>query len=274
MAFEETQLEANKSQKRPRRQFTDEFKAGAVQQVLGEGRSSADVARSLDLRRSALDQWVKQALVDSGKGAAGALTTSEREELAQLGSENPRLKMERDMLKKRRAFSRKRTPDDQGVKFAGIDAEKATWPVTLMSVVFSVSTSGYYAWKAVQRGTQVEELDLRARICAIHKKSRGVYGSPMIHVELRNMGIRIGLRRRIQIMQEQGLAGRSRLRKVRTTDSRHTHPVAPNLLEKDFNATEPNKKWVGCGVRKVWRVSSGKSVVSESMHDPPLSVKA
>jgi len=84
-------MEANKSQKRPRRQFTDEFKAGAVQQVLGEGRSSADVARSLDLTRSALDQWVKQALVDSGKGVAGALTTSEREELAQLRSENRRL---------------------------------------------------------------------------------------------------------------------------------------------------------------------------------------
>jgi transposase len=97
-------MEANKSQKRPRRQFTDEFKAGAVQQVLGEGRSSADVARSLDLTRSALDQWVKQALVDSGKGVAGALTTSEREELAQLRSENRRLKMERDILKKAAAF--------------------------------------------------------------------------------------------------------------------------------------------------------------------------
>jgi transposase InsO family protein len=131
------------------------------------------------------------------------------------------------------------------VKFAWIDAEKATWPVTLMCEVFSVSTSGYYVWKAEQRGAEVEEMDLRARICTIHKKSRGVYGSPRIHAELRNMGIRIGRRRVIQIMQEQGLAGRSRLRKVRTTDSRHTHPVAPNLLEQDFNATEPNRKWVG-----------------------------
>jgi transposase-like protein len=79
-------MEGNKSQKQPRRQFTDESKAGAVLQVLGEGRSSAEVARSLDLPRSASHQWVKQALVDSGDRGTGALTSWQRHGLAQLRS--------------------------------------------------------------------------------------------------------------------------------------------------------------------------------------------
>jgi transposase len=97
-------MEGDKRKKRARRSFTDEFKAAAVQQVVGEGRSVTEVAKSLELTRSALDAWVKQSLTDAGKGAPGALTTSEKEELAQLRRENRQLKMERDILKKATAF--------------------------------------------------------------------------------------------------------------------------------------------------------------------------
>lgn len=89
---------------RPRRAYTDEFKAGAVRLVVVEGRSISDVAKSLDLTRSALDGWVKQAKADSGRGPAGALTSPEKEELARLRRENKVLKMERDILKKAAAF--------------------------------------------------------------------------------------------------------------------------------------------------------------------------
>jgi transposase len=90
--------------KRPRRQFTDEFRAGAVRLVLEEGRAIAEVARDLDLHRNSLRLWVKQARVDRGQGPTGALTSSEKEELQQLRRENRRLKMERDILKKAAAF--------------------------------------------------------------------------------------------------------------------------------------------------------------------------
>ncbi len=89
--------------RRPRRQFDDEFKAGAVRLVLDEGEPVSRVARHLDLTRSALRNWVDQARADRTKGRTG-LTSEEREELRQLRKENRRLRMERDVLKKATAF--------------------------------------------------------------------------------------------------------------------------------------------------------------------------
>jgi transposase len=93
---------------RPRRSFTDEFKAGAVALVLKEGRSVAGVAKDLDLTTSALDRWVKQARADAGEGPPEALTTTEKQELARLRREVRKLEMERDILKKAAAFFAKR----------------------------------------------------------------------------------------------------------------------------------------------------------------------
>src|SRR5262249_49999776 len=89
--------------KRPRRSFTDEFKAGAVRLVLEEGKTVAEVARDLDLTASALASWVKQARADRSKGKTG-LTTAEREELAALRKKVRSLRMEREFLKKAAAF--------------------------------------------------------------------------------------------------------------------------------------------------------------------------
>ena len=91
-------------ERRKRRQFTDEFKADTVRLVRTSGRSVGDVARELDLTETALRDWVRQAAVDAGEGPAGALTTSEREELATLRRENKRLRQERDILKAAATF--------------------------------------------------------------------------------------------------------------------------------------------------------------------------
>src|SRR5688500_5063000 len=93
-----------KKQVRTRRRFTDEFKASAVRLVLEEGKTVRAVARDLDLVESALGSWVKQAKADRGAGPAGAITSSEKEELARLRRENRTLKMEREILKKAAAF--------------------------------------------------------------------------------------------------------------------------------------------------------------------------
>jgi len=89
--------------RRVRRQFTAEFKAGAVRLVLDEGKTIAQVARDLDLVASVLATWVKRARADRTKGKTG-LTTEERAELAKLKKENRELRMERDLLKKWAAF--------------------------------------------------------------------------------------------------------------------------------------------------------------------------
>ena len=89
--------------KRPRRQFTDEFKAGAVRLVLEEGKTVGAAARDLDLTETALREWVKRAQADRTKGRTG-LTTAEREELTRLRKELRVVTEERDILKKATAF--------------------------------------------------------------------------------------------------------------------------------------------------------------------------
>ena len=89
--------------RRPRRQFTDEFKTEAVRLVLEEGRTVGAVARELDLTETAFRKWVEQTRADQTKGKTG-LTTVEREELARLRKENRQLRMDRDILVKAAAF--------------------------------------------------------------------------------------------------------------------------------------------------------------------------
>lgn len=90
--------------RRPRRAFTDEFKAGAVRLVFEEGKSITQVARDLDLTASALRNWVDRAKADKGQGRPGVLTSEERQELARLRKEVRTLRMERDILKKATAL--------------------------------------------------------------------------------------------------------------------------------------------------------------------------
>ena len=89
--------------RRARRQFTDEFKAGAVRLVLDEGKTVGQVARELDLTESALRNWVERERADRTKGRTG-LTTEEREELRRLRKEVRTLRTEREILKKAAAF--------------------------------------------------------------------------------------------------------------------------------------------------------------------------
>lgn len=90
--------------RRERRKYTPEFKSRAVKLVLEEGKSRAQVAKDLDLTRSALETWVRQARTDVGQGSPGALTTGEKEELTQLRREVRQLRMEREILKNAAAF--------------------------------------------------------------------------------------------------------------------------------------------------------------------------
>jgi len=132
------------------------------------------------------------------------------------------------------------------VKFTFIDAEKATWPVRPMCQVLGVSPSGFYAWKTRPESVRRRE-DRRLGVLTreAHERSRGIYGSPRVHAELRDQGIRVSRKRIIRLMQVQGLRGRVRRAFVRTTDSDHGAVVANNVLERDFTASAPNQRWVG-----------------------------
>jgi transposase len=98
-----SRVESTKSRRRVRRQFTEEFKAGAVRLVLDEGRTIGAVARELDLTETAFRRWVEQARADRTAGKTG-VTTAERAELARLRKENRQLRMDREILVKAAAF--------------------------------------------------------------------------------------------------------------------------------------------------------------------------
>ncbi len=96
-------MEAKQGGRRGKRQFTDEFKAGAVRLVLDEGKRVAEVARDLGLTASALRIWVQRARADRSGGKTG-LTSEERAEYAAMRKELRVVRMERDILKKAVAF--------------------------------------------------------------------------------------------------------------------------------------------------------------------------
>ena len=138
------------------------------------------------------------------------------------------------------------------MKFALIDAERAQWPVEVQCDVLGVSRSGYYAWKdrpAAPRAA--EDAELVVEIKAAHKAGRGNYGSPRVHRELRAKGRRIGKKRVERLMRREGIVGRRKKRFRKTTDSNHSHPIAPNVLERNFDVELPNAAWV-TDVTYVW----------------------
>jgi transposase-like protein len=90
--------------KKTRRHFTPEYKAEVVGLFRTSGKTAGQLSRDLDLTENSVRAWIRQADIDAGKGPAGALTTSEREEFASLKREVKTLRMERDILKKATAF--------------------------------------------------------------------------------------------------------------------------------------------------------------------------
>ena len=131
------------------------------------------------------------------------------------------------------------------MRFAFIAVEKASFPVRLLCRVLEVSRAGFYAWhhRAPALHTQADER-LGLEIAAIHAESRRRYGSPRVHAELGARGHRISRKRVARLMRQRGLAGRRRRRFRATTDSRHTLPVAPNVLDRQFVQPAPDVAWV------------------------------
>ena len=104
---------------------------------------------------------------------------------------------------------------------------------------------GYHAWtkREVSKRAQ-EDQALAEQREQIFQANRGVYGSPRIHAELQEQGRRYGRKRIARLMQERGISAQRKRRRVRTTDSHHSHPVAPESLNREFTASAPNTKWV------------------------------
>ncbi len=122
---------------------------------------------------------------------------------------------------------------------------RAIFPVLTQCQVLGVSPRGYYAWR--RRPPSARERDdrvLMARIERVYQDSRQTYGSPRIHAELTDDGIRVGRKRVQRLMKTLGIEGASRRKKWQTTQRNRDARPAPDLVERDFAATVPDQLWV------------------------------
>lgn len=130
------------------------------------------------------------------------------------------------------------------MRFEFIQAQKAHFPITLLCRVLEVSCSGFYRWLQAQPSErQTTNQRLTVEIKSIHRESRGTYGSPRIHAELRARGFECGRNRVARLMAETGVTGQRPRSFQKTTDSRHGHPRAPDLVNRNFNPSAPNQLW-------------------------------
>jgi putative transposase len=133
------------------------------------------------------------------------------------------------------------------VKYAWIDAQRREFPLPDMCDVLAVSISGYCAWRrgGTPDRTRLTDPLAVALIKIIHAEVKASYGSRRMHQELQGRDQRIGLRRLERLMRENGIRARHKRRFRATTDSRHSMPVAPNVLARNFTPEAPNRVWTG-----------------------------
>jgi len=139
------------------------------------------------------------------------------------------------------------------VRFDFIRQQMKAYPVTLLCKVMRVSRSGFYDYHDRFKNPEdrPDETALQRRIKEIFNQSRGSYGSRRVVKQLRSEGHQIGRYKVRRIMRQMGLKAKTPRRFKLTTDSRHSFPVAPNVLNRDFDVDAPNKVWTA-DISYVW----------------------
>jgi putative transposase len=132
------------------------------------------------------------------------------------------------------------------MRFRFIEDHRDDYPVRIMCSVLDVSPAGYYAWRLRPESRRsVANRALLGDIERVYRDNHGCYGSPRVHRELRAQGRGASRGRIERLMRHHGVrAIMARPRRVRTTDSRHDLPIAPNLVDRDFTTTAPNRIWL------------------------------
>jgi transposase InsO family protein len=122
---------------------------------------------------------------------------------------------------------------------------RLSYSVPLLSRVLHVTASGYYAWaKRLPSMREREEMRLELEIRAAHQRTRQTYGPERLQRDLADHGVVVGVHRIKRIRRKLGLRCRQKRRFKVTTDSRHSLPVAENLLNQRFEAEAPNQVWL------------------------------
>ena len=130
------------------------------------------------------------------------------------------------------------------MKYACVDRRRDRYPVRMMCRLLRVSTSGYYAWRTRPESSRTKsDRRLMTEVRRAHQDSKGVYGSPRVHAELVANGIGVGRHKVARLMRLARLRGCPKRRFRVTTQRDPSHPVAKNLLRRNFSSDAPNQRW-------------------------------
>jgi putative transposase len=131
------------------------------------------------------------------------------------------------------------------VKFAFIRDHREAFPVAALCAVLGVSRGGFYAWgRRPPAAGDLRRTELVGRIRAAHSESRATYGSPRVFRALKGAGVACCQNTVAKLMKSEGIRSKSkRPVRVRTTDSRHDHPVAANVLDRAFYPERADEVW-------------------------------
>jgi putative transposase len=126
-----------------------------------------------------------------------------------------------------------------------IALEKANHSVRTLCRVLRACRSSFYEWLRGRTWARRRDEALLVHIKAVHRRSRGTYGSPRVTAELKAQGLSVGRRRIARVMRRHQISGTPKRRfRGTTTDSRHTLEVAPNVVDRQFVVEQPNAVWV------------------------------
>lgn len=130
------------------------------------------------------------------------------------------------------------------MKYAWIDGQRDSFALGALCEALEVSASGFAAWKRGGRVTRwLADAQLLVLIRAIFAESDGNYGSPRVFREIKARGLPASRERVARLMNENGIRAKHKRRYQATTDSKHNLPVAPNLLDQNFEASAPDQTW-------------------------------
>lgn len=130
------------------------------------------------------------------------------------------------------------------MRFAFVEQHRGEFRLDVMCRVLGITKSGYFAWRGRPKSTRkTRDAELKAATLRVHARSKGRYGAPRVHAELQAGGNSCSRRRVARLMREAGLHGKVRRKYKTTTQSDHDHPLADDLVQREFKVNTPNTVW-------------------------------
>jgi putative transposase len=235
--------EVSQMEKIPQGRYTGEFREETARWVIDDGMSAGEISTRLSLPKSTVEDWARAAKA----GRLGEISSNRKPltdvevELARVKRELAVTRMERDILKKAAAYFAKES------RHGRYDQHLATSLSVTIALLCSccIRQRGYHAWRNRPPSRRArEEARLEVEIKAAHRRTQETYGPERLREDLAAHGGHVGVHRIKRLRRKLGLRCRQKRRLKVTTNSRHTLPVAENLLAQQFEASAPGQVWL------------------------------